>query len=133
MEDEVTMAVRATNNLQREVGCDLQNCAAVVFVSPSFVPISIARKFLGNERAIGESVQLAAQRFARRLRLSNCRVIGINWFCAGYAKAMSILLRRMLPTLNLGQDQFALVVTVSRISRITDYECKQTAPLFGDI
>jgi 3-oxoacyl-[acyl-carrier-protein] synthase III len=133
LEDEVTMAVRATNNLQRQLGCDLQKCAAVIFVSPSFVPNSVARKYLGDERAVEENVQRAAQRFARRLQLSNCRVIGTNWFCAGYAKAMSILLRRTLPTLNLGQDQFALVVTVSRISRITDYECKQTAPLFGDI
>jgi 3-oxoacyl-[acyl-carrier-protein] synthase III len=133
LEDEVTMAVRATNTLRREVGCDLQKCAAVVFVSPSFVPISIARKYLGDERAGEESVQRAAQRFARRLGMSTCRVIGINWFCAGYAKAMSILVRRTLPALNLEQDQFALVVTVGRISRITDYECKQTAPLFGDI
>src|SRR5262245_12961376 len=30
-EDEVTMAVRAVKNLQREVGCDLTDCAAVVF------------------------------------------------------------------------------------------------------
>jgi 3-oxoacyl-[acyl-carrier-protein] synthase-3 len=115
------------------VGCNLQNCAAVIFVSPSFVPLSLARKYLGDERAGEESVQRAAQRFARRLGMSNCRIIGTNWFCAGYAKAMSILLRRTFPTLNLGQDQFALVVTVSRISRITNYECKQTAPLFGDI
>ena len=133
LEDEVAMAVKATTNLQREVGCDLQKCAAVIFVSPSFIPISIARKHLGNGRSIDESVQCAAQRFARRMRLSTCRVIGINWFCAGYAKAMSILLHRTIPTLNLRQDQFALVVTAGRISRITDYECKQTAPLFGDI
>ena len=37
-EDEVTMAVRAAKNLQRETGCDFQDCAAVVFVSPSFIP-----------------------------------------------------------------------------------------------
>ena len=65
--------------------------------------------------------------------LSASRVIGINWFCAGYAKAMSILLRHTLPALNLGQEQFGLVVTAGRISRITDYECKQTGPLFGDL
>lgn len=133
VQDEVTMAIQATNNLQREVGCDLQNCKAVVFVSPSFIPVSVARKYFGEERAGEESVQRAAERFAGRLRLSNCTAIGINWFCAGYTKAMSILLRRTLPRLNLGQDQFALVVTASRISRITDYECKLTAPLFGDI
>lgn len=133
LEDEVSMAVKATTNLQREVGCDLQKCAAVVFVSPSFVPPSIARQHLDDGQSIDEHVQRAAQRFAHRMRLSTCRVIGINWFCAGYAKAMSILLHRTFPILNLRQDQFALIVTVGRISRITDYECKQTAPLFGDI
>ena len=56
LEDEFAMAVRATTNLQREVGCDLQKCAAVIFVSPSFVPVSVARKYLGQERAIGENV-----------------------------------------------------------------------------
>lgn len=133
LEDEVTMAVRATNNLQRETGCDLQNCSAVVFVSPSFVPVSVARKHLGDQRASEESVQRAAERFAQRLGLSRGPVIGINWFCAGYAKAMSILLRHTLPSLHLEPDQFALVITAGRISRITDYECKQTGPLFGDI
>jgi 3-oxoacyl-[acyl-carrier-protein] synthase III len=133
LEDEVTMAVRATANLQRETGCDLSNCAAVVFVSPSFVPVSVARKHLGERRAREESVQRAAERFAQRLGLSRGPVIGINWFCAGYAKAMSILLRHSLPSQNFGQDQFALVITAGRISRITDYECNQTAPLFGDM
>ncbi len=127
------MAVRVTNNLQRETGCDLQNCAAIVFVSPSFVPVSVARKHLGDQHAREESIQLAAERFARRLGLAAGPVIGINWFCAGYAKAMSILLRHTLPALNLGPDQFALVITAGRISRITDYECKQTGPLFGDM
>ena len=50
-EDEVTMAMHATNNLRREVGCDLQSCAAVVFVSPSFIPLSVARKYLGEQQA----------------------------------------------------------------------------------
>lgn len=133
LEDEVTMAVRAVANLQREVGCDLQKCAAVVLVSPSFVPISVARKYLGDAGSINENIQWATEKFARRLGLSNCPVVGANWFCAGYAKAMSILLRHTLPALDLGEEQFALLVTAGRISRITDYECKQTAPLFGDV
>ena len=33
----------------------------------------------------------------------------------------------------LKQDQFLLLVTSSRISRITDYGCRQTGPLFGDM
>jgi 3-oxoacyl-[acyl-carrier-protein] synthase III len=88
---------------------------------------------MGDQRAKEECVQRAAERFAQRLGLSRGAVIGINWFCAGYAKAMSILLRHTLPALNLGPDQFALVITAGRISRITDYECTQTGPLFGDM
>jgi 3-oxoacyl-[acyl-carrier-protein] synthase III len=133
LEDEVTMAVQATNNLQREVYCDLRNCIAVLFVTPSFVPIVVARKYLDEEGVRQESIQRAARQFAHRLGISPRRVTGINWFCSGYAKALSIVLRRIHSTLSFGQDQFALVVTVSRISRITDYACKQTAPLFGDV
>lgn len=131
-EDEVAMAVRATKSLQYDVNCDLRDCVALVFVSPSFVPTVVARKFLGDERAREESVQRAAQRFARQLGVSSGRVIGVNWFCAGYAKALAIL-GRTLSQVSLADEQFALVVTASRISRITDYECKQTGPLFGDI
>ena len=46
LEDEVTMGVRVVRNLQRETGCDLNDCAALVFVSPSFVPVSVARRYL---------------------------------------------------------------------------------------
>jgi 3-oxoacyl-[acyl-carrier-protein] synthase III len=132
LEDEVAMAVRATRSLQAEASFDLRDCVALVFVSPSFVPIAVARKFLGEELASQECVQRAALRCARQLGVSTCRVIGVNWFCAGYAKALSIL-ERTLPQMSLGEDQFALLVTASRISRITDYECAQTGPLFGDI
>ena len=31
-----------------------------------------------------------------------------------------------------GREQFILVVTVNRTSKITDYGCKVTAPIFGD-
>lgn len=133
LEDEVTMAVQATKNLQREVGCDLRKCVAVVFAAPSFVPIAVARKYLDDKSIRDESIQRAAQQFARRLGISTSHVTGINWFCAGYAKALSIVLKRMRSTLSFGPDEFALIVTVSRISRITDYACKQTAALFGDM
>ena len=49
LEDEVTMGVRVVRNLQRETGCDLNDCAALVFVSPSFVPPSVARRYLDEE------------------------------------------------------------------------------------
>lgn len=128
--DEVTMAVQATKRPQRDTGCDLRNCVAVVFVSPSFVPVVAARKYPEQERAREESVLRAAQQFAGRLEMSACRVFGINWFCAGYVKVLSILCRSKL---NLAHGKFALVVTASRISRITDFECKQAGALFGDI
>src|SRR5580765_1495733 len=51
LEDEVTMGVQAVRNLQRETGCDLKDCVAMVFVSPSFVPLTIARRYLDRERA----------------------------------------------------------------------------------
>ena len=44
LEDEVTMAVRAAKNLQRETGCDFQDCAGVIFASPSFVPRSVIHR-----------------------------------------------------------------------------------------
>jgi 3-oxoacyl-[acyl-carrier-protein] synthase-3 len=43
------------------------------------------------------------------------------------------VLRRVLPRIELRHNQFVLVVTASRISRITDYSCRQTAGLFGDL
>src|SRR5262245_52906633 len=51
LEDEVTMGVRVVKALQREAACDLQNCAAVVFVSPSYVPLAVARKHLNHASA----------------------------------------------------------------------------------
>jgi 3-oxoacyl-[acyl-carrier-protein] synthase III len=132
-EDEVTLAVRATLNLVGEVGCDLRQCAAVIFVSPSFIPLAVARRYFGREQARGERLALAARRFVGCLGIPRCRATGINWFCSGYSRAMSIACRRMLPAFDLGRDQFVLVVTSSRISRITDYACQQTAALFGDL
>ena len=57
LEDEVTMAVRVVRNLQREIGCDLNDCAALVFVSPSFVPLAAARRLLDPERAEQERLR----------------------------------------------------------------------------
>jgi 3-oxoacyl-[acyl-carrier-protein] synthase III len=132
LEDEVAMAVRVAKSLQYEANFDPRNCVALVFVSPSFVPTALARKFLGDAYARKECVQRAALQCARQLGVSAARVVGVNWFCAGYTRALSIL-GRMLSQVSLTEDQFALIITASRISRITDYECKQTGPLFGDI
>ena len=132
-EDEVTMAVRATRALQREMGCDLQDCAGVIFVSPSFVPISVAGRYLEPERLHEEHLQNAARQLVRRLGITDCTVAGINWFCSGYSKAVSMACRHLLPGGNLERDRYLLIVTASRISRITDFACKQTGALFGDM
>jgi 3-oxoacyl-[acyl-carrier-protein] synthase III len=132
-EDEVTLAVRAVRGLKTEVGCDLRDCAALVFVSPSFIPLVVARQHLGEERARQERLRQAARQVVRRLGVPTCRAAGLNWFCSGYSRALDLVTRRLLPRLNLNADQYVLVVTASRISRITDYSCKQTGALFGDL
>ena len=133
IEDEVTMGIRAVENLGREVNCDLRDCAAVVLVSPSLVQRSVARKYLDEPSVRLESTSRSAREFVSRLGIPATPCYGINWGCSGYSKALSIVQRHILPGLCLGQDQFILVATASRISRITDYACKQSAPLFGDL
>src|SRR5260221_8043387 len=77
LEDEVTMGVRAVRNLQQEVGCDLNDCVALVFVSPSFVPLTVARRYLDHERAEQERLRRAAQQLVRRLGIPDCRASGL--------------------------------------------------------
>src|SRR4029078_732015 len=127
LEDEVTMAVAAVKQLQRETGCDLKDCAALVFASPSYVPLTVARQLLDQEHAEQERLRSAAQQLVRRLGIPGWRYTGLNWFCSGYTRAVAVACRRLFPRLRLAQDQYMLVVTASRISRITDYGCKQTA------
>ena len=132
-EDEVTMGIRAVENLERQVDCDWRDCAAVVFVSPSLIHRSVARKYLDEQSAGLESTSRAAQEFVFRLGIPATTCYGINWGCSGYSKALSIVQRRILPWMHLRPEQFILLATASRISRLTDYSCKQTAPLFGDL
>ncbi len=127
--DEVTMGARAVNNLR----CDLNDCAAIVFTSPSFVPLNVARKFLNPSETRGEQLIRAGHSLGVRLGIPRCPVYALNWFCSGYSRAMSIVRRHIVPMLGLARHQFVLVVTASRISRITDYGCPQTGPLFGDL
>ena len=131
-EDEVTMAVRAARSLQREVGCAWRNCAAVVFSSPSFIPPDVARQYLDKRHVLRERLSRGARRFARRLRLPECPARAVNWFCNGFAKGLSIA-QQLAVRVNLQQNQFILVINTNRISRITDFSCKQTAALFGDM
>jgi 3-oxoacyl-[acyl-carrier-protein] synthase III len=133
VDDEVTMAEQAIRQLQRESGCSLAGCRGLVFVSPSFIPASVARRHLDPAAAESERPGRAARLLARRLGLSRCRTIGINWFCCGYSRALALVRRRWAPRLDLQDDDHLLVVTASRISRITDYSCRQTGGLFGDM
>ncbi len=131
-EDEVTMAHRCLQQLVRETGCQLSDCAAVVFASPSFVPMAIANRVWGRDRARQEQLSRAADRFVKTADLHPRRVAGINGFCAGYAKALAVVKDKLMPGLSLSDTEFVLVVTASQISRITDFSCKQTGGLFGD-
>jgi 3-oxoacyl-[acyl-carrier-protein] synthase III len=65
--------------------------------------------------------------------MHRCRTVGINWFCCGYSRALSLVSRRLAPRLGLRRDDFVLVVVATRISRITDFGCRQTGGLFGDM
>ncbi len=132
-EDEVATGVRAVESLVQETGCDLRDCAAVVFVSPSIVHGAATREHLDEQSDWLQSIDRAAQEFVRRAGIAATQVYGINWGCSGYSKALSIVQRQILPMRRLRDDQFVMVVTASRISRITNYACKQTAPLFGDL
>lgn len=131
--DEVTMAVQSVKKLQRETGCDLRDCAAVVFLSPSFVPLAVANKHLDRSLARRESLHRAAKRLTRRLGLADCPTYRLNWFCSGYARAMELVQRRVAREVRLQPHQFILIVIANRISRITNYGCRQTGPLFGDM
>src|SRR4249920_2484838 len=95
LEDEVTMGLRAVRTLQREVGCDLNDCRAILFISPSFVPLAVAPRLLYPQRAEQERLRRAARQLARRLGIPACRATGLNWFCSGYSRAMSLACRRI--------------------------------------
>jgi 3-oxoacyl-[acyl-carrier-protein] synthase-3 len=133
LDDEVTMGLRAVRRLVRETGCALAACRGLVFVSPSFLPPSVARRHLDPEAVAGERPSHAARQLAHALGIPSCRTVGLNWFCCGYSRALAHVCHRWAPRLALQRDEFILVVVASRISRITDYGCGQTAGLFGDM
>jgi len=133
LDDELTMGMHAVRQLQRETGCNLADCRGIVFVSPSFIPPSIARRHLTPAEQARERPSVAARQLARGLGTRRCRTIGLNWFCCGYSRAFSLVCRRWAPRLALRRDEFLLVVAATRISRITDYSSPQTAGLFGDM
>jgi 3-oxoacyl-[acyl-carrier-protein] synthase III len=128
-DDEVTMGVRAVERLQQETGCDLADCAGLVFVSPSFVPSKVSARYGFSSERIGE----AGRRLAAGLGLSDRPIYSLNWFCSGYARGLEVVRHRLAREMPLGKRRFYLLVTSGQISRITDYAAVQTAPLFGDM
>ncbi len=131
--NEVELGSCSVEKLLRNTRCDPGDCAGLVFVSPSFVPMSVVRRLMGPVRAREEQLSRAARRLVDRLGIRPRRVLGINSFCSGYARAMTLVKNRMLPAIDLQRHEFVLVVTSSRISRITDFSCKQSGALFGDL
>ncbi len=132
-ENEVALAIHATENLIRESGCDMRDCAGIVFTSPSFIPSRMARKYFNAEHARSEQLNRAADQYVRRMNIQPRRVAATNTFCAGFAKALSIIKYKFAPTIQLLPDEFLLILTSSCISRITDYSCQETAAIFGDL
>lgn len=133
VDDELTMGLHAVRRLQQETGCNLADCRGIVFVSPSFIPPSVARRHLPASQVASERPSRAARQLARVLGVRRCRTVGLNWFCCGYSRAFAVVQRRWAPRLALRRDEFLLVVVATRISRITDYSCSQTSGLFGDM
>lgn len=132
-EDEVAMGLRAIRRLQAETGCDLAQCRGMLFASPSLLPPSVADRYLPSKQARLERPGLAARALAEQVGASRARTAGINWFCCGYSRALAVASKRWVPRLGLKADEYILVVVATRISRITDYSCTQTAGLFGDM
>ena len=129
VDDEVTMAARAVENLQRETGCRLRDCAGVVFAASSLLSPPIGKRYRGEGCVWAEQLGCATRRFVKRLGIAGASVAAINWGCSGYAKALAVARRRAA---GLKKGQFILAVTVNRTSKIIDYSCRQTAGLFGD-
>jgi 3-oxoacyl-[acyl-carrier-protein] synthase III len=132
LEDEVAMGAHAVARLSSELRFDVRDCAGLVFVSPSYIPVAVADKYLDPESAGRERLRSAARSLAQQLGMTPSFLAGSNWFCSGYAKAMETV-QRVAAARTLRPHEFLLIVTAGRISRITNFDCAQTAPLFGDM
>ncbi len=67
-EDEVTMGVRAVENLRKETHCQLDDCAAVVFVASSLFAPAVAGDSPHRKQILRKYGQVAARQFCRRAR-----------------------------------------------------------------
>lgn len=132
LDDEVTMAGKAILKLRDTIGLDLTQCAGLLLASPSLIPLSVANKYLPKSSVRQEQPNRLAWGLCQELSIRPRQVLGINGFCSGYAKAMQLIQTTMAPRLQLRPSEFILLVTASRISRITDFGCRQSGALFGD-
>ncbi len=132
-EDEVLLGVRAMEALCRERSLRLADCAGLVVTCPSLIPARVARRFLSPTAARREQPMRVAGAMAEQLGIAPRRILGINSFCSGYARAMALVLQTLGARRGLHPDEFVLVVTTNRISRITDFGCPQAGALFGDL
>jgi 3-oxoacyl-[acyl-carrier-protein] synthase III len=132
-EDEVALAAHAIDELSHQVPLRWKDCAALVVTCPSLIPPSIAHRHLDRAAARREQPTRLAHALSQRLGIAPRRVLGINAFCSGYARALSLVLHTLHARQGLGRDEFILVVTTNRISRITDFACPQSGALFGDL
>ena len=89
--DEVTMGVRAVENLRKETHCSLGDCVAVVFVASSLVSPAVTGNSPNRKHVLRKYSQAAARQFCRRLGLLAVPVFSINWGCSGYSRAMAIV------------------------------------------
>ena len=127
------MAADCVRQLVSKTECDLRDCAGLIFVTPSFVPMHVANRYMNREQARKEQPTRAAHQLAELLEIAPRRVAGMNGFCSGYAKAFSFAKQRFISSIGLKSTEFILVITSNRISRITDYGCRQSGALFGDM
>lgn len=132
-ENEVELAVKAIEKLRKDIHCDLSDCAGLILACPSLIPQSVARRYLDTHRAKQEQPTRVAHKLADQLGIGHQRVIGINSFCSGYARAISLVFSKLNARQELKDNQYVLVVTANRISRITDFACQQSGALFGDL
>ena len=131
-ESEAEMAVKAIDSLMRKNNAELRNCRALIVVSPSLVPMSVAARYLAPTLARHEQPTRVAHCVANRIGIRPRHTIGINSFCSGFARALQLLIHRHLPGLQLSEREFALVVCSNRISRIANFDCPTSGALFGD-
>jgi 3-oxoacyl-[acyl-carrier-protein] synthase-3 len=132
-EDEVVLAGKAVADLAQQVSLDPNDCAGLILACPSLIPQSVARRYLDREQVKREQPMRVARTLASRLGIAAERALGINSFCSGYARALTLVSSKFLAQRSLKPNEYLLVVTSTRISRINDFGCQQSGALFGDM